>query len=1332
MAIEGLDPEALKQLVELMAQFNMSAAEATATLDKMTTAQERAANAAAENVTGLREQQALLQANADLAAKNGQSAINHVETEKKKIAILREQAKEAAAMFGANSKQVKQLQAQADAQEENLEAATAAAGGVQNMAATLTGVSDAWKGTTVGKFFQGDFQGNLDLTVKALKDQFSVANMLGSALMKVQESTMAMVFAADSTFASVNQLTNGTGEYNDMIMQTMESNTQFNVDLETAGKAVGDLYEGMSNFTEMTGESQAALVEASAQLNALGIDSASSAANMEVLNAALGMSAEEAIAVQKDFAGMAADLGVSAAKISKDFAANSNVFTAYGDNAVQVFKDTAAAAKATGIEMSALLQITGQFDTFEGAASAAGKLNAILGGGMLNSMDLLNASEEERVRMLIQSVEASGKSWDSMNKFEKQAVANAAGISDMTEANKLFGTSLAEYDKAQQKVEDNAEATKKLEERAAAATSAQDKFKRIMEQFAVAVQPILSAVHFLLDGFLSLNDATGGALIPVMITLLGVVAAVVHWQKIQAMWSGIQTTKAVVQTAATQGLGAATALMNTQTQASAPAAKAAGKGFGSMAKGLNKIGKALIKGGPHMLAFLTALTAIGFAIGMVAGAFAILIWSLKEIVLAFLEMPGAIIPALAGLAAFLGIVIVGLPPLGVAMAAFINALATAVPAMTALAPVLPIIAFSFLMMGAALWVLAQGIKAFIGEGMIGAMLLAAATIVIFGFIMLQAAPVMIAAGLLTGLGAAILGAGLWMLGTGIQQFVGEGMLGAMLLVALTLGLFGILLIFVAMPFIFGGYLVGIGALVLGVGLFALGKGIQQFLGEGMLGAMLLVALTLGLFGILLIFYAYPFILGGYLTGIGAIALGVGLFLLGKGIQQFLGDGMIGAMLTVALTLGVFGYALIFSAIPFILGGTLTGIGAIILGIGLMILAKGISPFEGLIPTMMGLAVALLLFGVLLIPAGISLLVGGIFLLVGAIPAALGLLLLYAGVAPWMGLDFGKLMMLGFTLDKMTDGFMRTGFWLMISGPMLMIGGLTAGIGLFFLAQGVAPWMAMDFNQLMMLGFALAMFAAGILVAGPLLMLAGIPFLIGALLVSPAMAILAAPLAQFAAALAIMAPFAAQLPQMAMGLMMLGFALPIFGFGLFMLGVFASLPFFSTGLSTLIKALYAFGNAMSAIPTEKAVALGQVFQGLAALTDMDNAGDILAEVAWGVWLLARAIDSLPEEKTLALAVASDALTSMIQAAVQLTPEAVEQTNALVVAAGEYAVAQQDMKSADMDPFVQAIKEAMGGGEGGGGGGGKNIVLTIDGREFARAVDAAIDSKHGLDF
>ena len=36
------------------------------------------------------------------------------------------------------------------------------------------------------------------------------------------------------------------------------------------------------------------------------------------------------------------------------------------------------------------------------------------------------------------------------------------------------------------------------------------------------------------------------------------------------------------------------------------------------------------------------------------------------------------------------------------------------------------------------------------------------------------------------------------------------------------------------------------------------------------------------------------------------------------------------------------------------------------------------------------------------------------------------------------------------------------------------------------------------------------------------------------------------------------------------------------------------------------------------------------------------------------------------------------------------------------------------------------------KGGEGKSGQDIVLEIDGKEFARAVDAAIDSKHGMPF
>ena len=46
------------------------------------------------------------------------------------------------------------------------------------------------------------------------------------------------------------------------------------------------------------------------------------------------------------------------------------------------------------------------------------------------------------------------------------------------------------------------------------------------------------------------------------------------------------------------------------------------------------------------------------------------------------------------------------------------------------------------------------------------------------------------------------------------------------------------------------------------------------------------------------------------------------------------------------------------------------------------------------------------------------------------------------------------------------------------------------------------------------------------------------------------------------------------------------------------------------------------------------------------------------------------------------------------------------------------------SADMDPFVAAIREALNPSGGGGGGGGQDIILVLNGREFARAVYVAI--------
>ena len=74
---------------------------------------------------------------------------------------------------------------------------------------------------------------------------------------------------------------------------------------------------------------------------------------------------------------------------------------AFGDESTSVFKSLQVNARAAGMEVSDVLSIVEQFDTFDGAAQAVGRLNAILGGPFLDSLKMVTVTDPvERMRML--------------------------------------------------------------------------------------------------------------------------------------------------------------------------------------------------------------------------------------------------------------------------------------------------------------------------------------------------------------------------------------------------------------------------------------------------------------------------------------------------------------------------------------------------------------------------------------------------------------------------------------------------------------------------------------------------------------------------------------------------------------------------------------------------------------------------------------------------------------------------------------------------------------------------------------------------------------------
>jgi hypothetical protein len=96
------------------------------------------------------------------------------------------------------------------------------------------------------------------------------------------------------------------------------------------------------------------------------------------------------------------------------------------------------------MDVGSLTGIVGeQLDTFEGAANAAGDLNAMLGGPFLNSVELLNATESERVMMLKDTLDLQGRSFDEMSRFERKGIAKSLGMS-VNELGKFMNASASE------------------------------------------------------------------------------------------------------------------------------------------------------------------------------------------------------------------------------------------------------------------------------------------------------------------------------------------------------------------------------------------------------------------------------------------------------------------------------------------------------------------------------------------------------------------------------------------------------------------------------------------------------------------------------------------------------------------------------------------------------------------------------------------------------------------------------------------------------------------------------------------------------------------------
>jgi hypothetical protein len=118
------------------------------------------------------------------------------------------------------------------------------------------------------------------------------------------------------------------------------------------------------------------------------------------------------------------------------------------------------------------------------------------------------------------------------------------------------------------------------------------------------------------------------------------------------------------------------------------------------------------------------------------------------------------------------------------------------------------------------------------------------------------------------------------------------------------------------------------------------------------------------------------------------------------------------------------------------------------------------------------------------------------------------------------------------------------------------------------------------------------------------------------------------------------------------------------------------------------------------------------------------------VAAGIFAIGMAIRTIPESKTITF---STAMSSLSDAA-KISPAAVEGVRGVVEQAAAYLEIQAGFKAPDADAFVQALTKASEiqsqKQKSGGKGDGKDIVLVLNNREFGRAINVQLNSKHNV--
>ena len=236
-----------------------------------------------------------------------------------------------------------------------------------------------------------------------------------------------------------------------------------------------DIFKASTAFRKSSTETREAMTLVGADLKqTFNVTATESAAVMQELGTTFGKTGDESAKLTADLAMMAQVQGRDVNKTMSDFAQMSNQLAKFGlPSVTKEFARLQAIEEKTGASMGNLVSAMDTFSTFEGALNAASKLNAAFGStidGMELMESLAKGGPADALLLLRERLDETGQSFDTMNFFQKRAMAEATGVG-VQDLAKLMATPFDELSKAVSESDGTIEGLTNSQEKLAAATN---------------------------------------------------------------------------------------------------------------------------------------------------------------------------------------------------------------------------------------------------------------------------------------------------------------------------------------------------------------------------------------------------------------------------------------------------------------------------------------------------------------------------------------------------------------------------------------------------------------------------------------------------------------------------------------------------------------------------------------------------------------------------------------------------------------------------------------------------------------------------------------------